>query len=188
MWQSLFEEHPNLGARFLAVALDAVRERVIDLPEAQGVDFPILIDAENTLGEAYGFTAVPNAFVIGPDGRIRYARYGFSIERDPDRSELLAALAGEEVHAATSTSPPNPEANRLFKEGRKALERGDREEALGLWRRALELDPDNWIVRKQIWAVEHPELFYPEIDTAWQKERLRREGYVRRGETRGRRL
>lgn len=179
MWQLLFEGHPNLDARLLAVALDAVRERVIKLPEAQGVGFPILIDAENTLGEAYGFTAVPNAFVIGVDGKVRYARYGFSIERDPDRSELMAALAGEEVHAATSASPPNPEANRLFKEGRKALERGDREEAIRLWRRALELNPDNWIVRKQIWAVEHPELFYPEIDIGWQKEQLQREGYSR---------
>jgi tetratricopeptide (TPR) repeat protein len=179
VWQSLFEEHPNLDARLLAVALDAVRERVIELPEAQGAGFPILIDAENTLGEAYGFTAVPNAFVVGADGRVRYARYGFSIERDPDRSELLAALAGEEVLAVTSASPPNPEGNRLFGEGRKALERGDREEALGLWRRALELDPDNWIVRKQIWAVEHPELFYPAIDTGWQKEQLIREGYAR---------
>jgi hypothetical protein len=177
VWQSLFEEYPDLEARFLAVALDAVRERVIKLPEAQGVGFPILIDAENTLGEAYGFTAVPNAFVIGADGRVRYARYGFSIERDPDRSELLAAFAGEEVHTATSASPPNREANQLFREGRKALERGDREEALGLWRRALELDSDNWIVRKQIWAVEHPELFYPAIDTDWQKEQLQREGY-----------
>jgi tetratricopeptide (TPR) repeat protein len=179
VWQSLFEKHPNLEARLLAVALDAVRERVIELPEVQGVGFPILIDAENTLGEAYGFTAVPNAFVVGADGRVRYARYGFSIERDPDRSELLAALAGEEVHAATSASPPNLEANRIFGEGRKALERGEREEALRLWRRALELDPDNWIVRKQVWAVEHPELFYPKIDTDWQKEQLQREGYSR---------
>jgi hypothetical protein len=179
VWQSLIQEHPGLDAQLVTVALDAVKERVLSLPEARGVSFPILIDTENALGEAYGFSAVPNAFVVGEDGRLRYARYGFSIERDPGRSELLAALAGEEVHAASESSAPNPEANRLFGEGREALERGDRESALRLWRQARDEDPDNWIVRKQIWAVEHPELFYPAIDTDWQKEQLRREGYSR---------
>jgi len=29
--------------------------------------------------------------------------------------------------------------------------------------------------------VEHPERFYPTIDTAWQKEQLVLEGYVRPG-------
>lgn len=177
----MIEEHRDLEAQLVAIALDAVPERVRQLPEAQGVSFPVLTDKENSLGEAYRFTAVPNAFLIDEEGIIRYARYGdFSIERDPARSELLAALAGEEVYAASSMSPPNPEARRLFKEGQEALEQGERDAALELWRRARDLDPDNWIIRKQIWAVEHPELFYPEIDTGWQKEQLRREGYARR--------
>jgi len=180
VWQSWVEEHRNLEAQFVAIALDAVPERVGQLPEAQGVSFPILIDKDNSLGEAYRFTAVPNAFLIDEEGIIRYARYGgFSIADDPGRSELLATLAGEEVHAASRTSPPNPEARRIFKEGQEALERGEHDAALGLWREARELDPDNWIIRKQIWSVEHPELFYPAIDKDWQTEQLKREGYAR---------
>ena len=31
------------------------------------------------------------------------------------------------------------------------------------------------MIRKQIWAVEHPERFYPAIDWDWQKEQLARE-------------
>ena len=54
----------------------------------------------------------------------------------------------------------------------------DREGALHWWRRALELDPRNFTVRKQIWREEHPERFYPTIDTEWQKEQLVKEGYV----------
>lgn len=54
----------------------------------------------------------------------------------------------------------------------------NREEALHWWRRALDLDPRNFTVRKQIWREEHPERFYPNIDTDWQKEQLAREGYV----------
>jgi len=41
------------------------------------------------------------------------------------------------------------------------------------------LDPDNFTVRKQIWMVEHPERLFPVIDSAWQKEQMPLEGYVR---------
>ena len=179
MWQSFLEQRPNLDAQLIAVAMDAVPERVYALPEAQGTSFLILTDKHNVLGERYQFTAVPNCFVIDPDGVIRYARYGdFSIKREPGPSEVLAALAGESVTAASGTMPaPNPEALRLFEQGEDALERGDRTAALDLWRRARDLDPDNWIIRKQVWSVEHPELFYPAIDLNWQKEELQREGY-----------
>jgi len=54
-------------------------------------------------------------------------------------------------------------------------------EALDQWEKALALDPDNFLIRKQIWAVRHPDLFYEgEINTGWQKEQLVKEGYVRR--------
>jgi hypothetical protein len=43
------------------------------------------------------------------------------------------------------------------------------------WREALRADPDNFVIRKQIWAVEHPERFYPSIDWAWQRDQLARE-------------
>jgi hypothetical protein len=42
---------------------------------------------------------------------------------------------------------------------------------------ACDLDPGNWRIRKQIWALEHPDKFYtgdsPDYD--WQKEELARE-------------
>ncbi len=31
-------------------------------------------------------------------------------------------------------------------------------------RAVLKLAPDNYVIRKQIWTVEHPEKFYPVID------------------------
>ena len=33
-------------------------------------------------------------------------------------------------------------------------------EAVAEWRKALALDPKNWIIHKQIWAVEYPDKFY----------------------------
>jgi peroxiredoxin len=49
------------------------------------------------------------------------------------------------------------------------------DQALESWRKAHALDPGNWIIRKQIWALEHPEQFYPVIDYPWQREQIRRE-------------
>ena len=57
------------------------------------------------------------------------------------------------------------------------LHQGERNAALAKLKLARDLDPDNWRIRKQIWAIEHPEKFYtgdsPDYD--WQNEQLSRE-------------
>lgn len=65
-----------------------------------------------------------------------------------------------------------------FALGTALYQRGRTPDALAAWRTALALDPHNFTVRKQIWHVEHPDRFYPEIDLDWQKEQLAREGYT----------
>ncbi|RMG22330.1 MAG: tetratricopeptide repeat protein [Armatimonadetes bacterium] len=54
-----------------------------------------------------------------------------------------------------------------------ALEKKDA--ALAQFRKALALDRENYVIRKQIWMIEHPEKFFPEIDWAWQREQLAKE-------------
>ena len=66
-----------------------------------------------------------------------------------------------------------------FGRGTALYQQGRVDEALRWWKTARELDPHNFTVRKQVWMVEHPERFYPTIDTEWQKEQLALEGYVR---------
>jgi hypothetical protein len=51
---------------------------------------------------------------------------------------------------------------------------GEREKALAVPKEAWTLDPDNWVIRKQVWAVERPH-HYPAINTDWQREENRRE-------------
>jgi tetratricopeptide (TPR) repeat protein len=55
------------------------------------------------------------------------------------------------------------------------LDLGRKEKALSALRQASALDPGNWIIHKQIWAIEHPDQFYPAINTKWQKEQLQQE-------------
>jgi hypothetical protein len=70
-----------------------------------------------------------------------------------------------------------PAALERFVEGVAAHAGGDVAGALRLWREALEIDPDNFLVRSQIWALEHPERFWPVVDREWQEQQLIREGY-----------
>ena len=59
----------------------------------------------------------------------------------------------------------------MFREGLEHYRAGRTGEALGHWRRGLELDPGNYLIRKQIWAVENPDKFYAgDVDYDWQRE------------------
>ena len=65
------------------------------------------------------------------------------------------------------------EALRLFREATAAIRRGDRVEAIRLLKLAYPLEPDNYIIRKQLWAIENPERFYGgDIDREWQDHQL----------------
>ena len=44
---------------------------------------------------------------------------------------------------------------------------------MALWREGMALEPDNYIIRKQIWAVENPDKFYDaDIDFDWQRRQM----------------
>jgi hypothetical protein len=65
------------------------------------------------------------------------------------------------------------EALRLFRQAGAAVRRGDRAAAVELLNEAFPLEPDNYIIRKQLWAIEHPEKFYlDDVDFDWQDEQL----------------
>jgi peroxiredoxin len=45
------------------------------------------------------------------------------------------------------------------------------DDAVGFLKKALEIDPENRVLPKQIWALQHPEKFYDgPIDKEWQKQ------------------
>ena len=102
---------------------------------------------------------------------------GFDIRRSETAEVLERWLSrrsdapdGEE---STDVDSGHSEANAIFREGLELFNAGSTDEALTRWRQGLELDPNNYLIRKQIWAVENPERFYEgDVDYAWQHEQI----------------
>lgn len=105
-----------------------------------------------------------------PDDTIARLALAQALERTGD---FAAALA--ECEAAARSRPA--EAMIPFTHGLVLLRQGMTNQALAQFTRARDLDSGNWRIRKQIWALEHPEKFYGSqgIDWDWQKEQMARE-------------
>ncbi len=87
-----------------------------------------------------------------------------------------AVLLNDIKSSNKPTVQSNAEAAARFQLGLVLLEAGKKEEAMVEWRKALALDPNNWIIHKQIWAVENPDKFYKgDVDYSWQKAQLEAE-------------
>lgn len=178
MWERYWKER---GRDFLmlGVAQDAQgEERVRPVVEDRGVTFPILIDRASVLARSLEFQVVPSGLFADPSGTIRFRQVNdFDINDPRVRWNLERFLAGQEPEALDEKERMNPAALESFARGVSLFDQGRRDEALAAWREALLLDPDNFIIRSQIWAVEHPERFYPVVDREWQELQLLKEGY-----------
>lgn len=178
MWQRVWEER---GRRFrmVAVAQDAQGEdRVRPVVEAAGVTYPVLVDRASVLARELGFRVVPSGAFVDAAGTILYRHVDdFDIGDPRVRWNLDRFLAGEETEPVDDREPMNPAALDRFADGVALYALGDAAEAVAVWREALALDPDNFVIRSQIWAVEHPEHFYPAVDRRWQELQLLEEGY-----------
>lgn len=163
----------------LGVAQDVQGEVAVrPVVEERGVTFPVLLDRESQLGRLLGFHIVPSGFFVDSSGVLRYRHTtDFDLGDARVRQNLQRFLAGEPVEPVDDEERMVPGALELFARG-VAMFAGDRrDEALATWREALRVDPENFVIRSQIWAVEHPEHFYPVVDRAWQEQQLLKEGY-----------
>ena len=103
------------------------------------------------------------------DGEARLA-LAQALERAGDYHAAFA-----ECEAAARLRPSD--ATIPFTHGLVLLRQGKTNEALVKLTQARDLDAGNWRIRKQIWALEHPDKFYGTngIDWGWQKEQIARE-------------
>ena len=69
-------------------------------------------------------------------------------------------------------SIPAKESVNVLREGNKILETGQGD-VKQLLKNMVSDDPENFIFRKQYWAINNPEKFYSgKIDTDWQRKKL----------------
>lgn len=163
----------------MAVAEDAEGvDRVEPIVAERGFTAPVLVDRTSALGRLLGFRIVPSGFFVDPAGVVRYRHADDFDHGDPRvRWNLERFLAGEKTEPPEESERMRPEALDLFAEGAELAAEGRRREALARWRAALVVDPDNFVIRSQIWVAEHPERFYPAVDREWQELQLLKEGY-----------
>ena len=153
-------------------------QTVQPVTKERNVTFPILIDKASLFGRLLGFGVVPSGFFVDSEGILRYRHVNdFYINEPGVQRNLHRFLAGEAPEPLHEEEPLKPEALIIFEKGVQLLDAGREKDAVALWREALKLDPDNFLVRSQIWAIEHPEHFYPVIDREWQEKQLKKEGY-----------
>ncbi len=178
MWQRYWKGR-QADFRLLGVAQDVQGDETVrPVVDARGVTFPILLDRKSLLGRLLGFRIVPTGVFVDGGGIVRYRHNNdFDIADSRDRQNLERFLAGEPVEPVDEEERMVPQALELFAQGVDRFDRGAQAGAISSWRRALELDPDNFVIRSQIWAVEHPEHFYPVVDRHWQEQQLLKEGY-----------
>lgn len=79
------------GAPFeiLAVNVGEPESRIERFLEKLPLDFPVLLDRDTAVAKAWKARILPASFVIGPDGRIRYAHLG---ELDWTRPDVRASV------------------------------------------------------------------------------------------------
>lgn len=179
-WQRYYLARHTDEFAFVSVAIDIGGPEAVRVwTERAGAQFPTVIDADNQFGAVLGFKAIPNGVVLDRQGIIRYAKFGgFEVNRPEDLQAVESAMqpsAGPVAESDNGKELKGADQERvaaLLRDGTAKLHAGDREAGLTAWRAALRLDPDNLVIRKQLWRADHPERFGEEIDAGWQKDQL----------------
>ena len=175
----MVEAHAGEDFELIAVAVDAQgADKPRPYMERARATFTCVVDATNLLSRIFGFKAVPNGVLVDATGKVVYQRFGGFDIRKPETRELVEAwLRTGSTTGAESTRATAVDArvSALFEGGLTLLRGGRVARARAKWREASTLDPDNYVVHKQLWSIENPEKFYGEhVDMAWQKEQLAR--------------
>lgn len=182
-WRQFGEAHADDGFEIVSIALDHEGpEAARPYAETAGPDITTLVDDKGLLSAHYQFLVVPNGYLVDEHGVLQFAQHGFSVDDPADVAAVERFIATGSVDRSSLTEAPYELSQAdlvsievLLRESRVQREAGDAAAAADSMRKALRLDPKNFTIRKQIWALEHPDRFYPEIDFDWQEVQLKRE-------------
>jgi thiol-disulfide isomerase/thioredoxin len=72
---AIAHDNPNI----ITIAMQSGKpEEVAKYMREQGIDFPVVNDADGSISSAWGVHAVPASFIIAPDGQIRFVEVGYT--------------------------------------------------------------------------------------------------------------
>ena len=182
VWQQFYAKHHDSNIEVISVAIDAQgAEKARPYVEQAGATFITLVDESNLLSQMLSFKAIPNCLLIDEQGVLQYRKYGGFDIRKQDYAILAQEWAenpspewlAEQMQEDAVGGSDHDKAIVHFQRGLDYYHQSNTEEALVEWKKGRDLEPDNWVIRKQIWAVEHPEKFYNgEVDYGWQREQV----------------
>ena len=178
VWQD-FNNKYSQKVSIISIAIDLQgHEKVKRYISGLNLTFPTLIDQKNITGNLYGFKAIPNGILINEKGYIIAKQFGnFDIRNIETRNELKKWIINDvnfntQIETTKFTNKTK-DSNKLFQKGIDSYQSGNIEEALSFWKQGIKIDPKNYIIRKQVWAIEHPDKFYSgEINYQWQKTQI----------------
>lgn len=72
---AIAHDHPEV----ITIAMQSGKPaEVASYLREQGVEFPVLNDADGSLSSAWGVHGVPASFIVAPDGQIRFVEVGYT--------------------------------------------------------------------------------------------------------------
>jgi hypothetical protein len=170
----MYADMKSKNADILSIAVDLQGpEKSRPYHDEAGAKFTTVVDEENALARIFGYRAIPNGILIDEEGRIQFQQYGgFDIKKEETQGLVSAFISSGRIAGESPESIGGP-ASDHFERGLALYQNGDDDGALATWREGIAIDPENWNMRKQLWAVENPDKFYSgKVDYTWQREQV----------------
>lgn len=180
VWQQLHEEFgDSIGLTNVAVDFQGA-EVARPWVEAARVTFRSLVDRQGDLLRLMGLTFVPIAAFLDAQGNLVEPPTPIEIRRPQMREAIVAWVDGKQDKPGFDQDVRRTESTIAYLEARAfvrlanlAVTDGRKTDSAAHLKEALRRDPENWLIRKQIWAIEQPERFYQgDIDLEWQKGQI----------------
>jgi peroxiredoxin len=73
------KHQPDSAFEVLAVSIDEDAEDARGAAKEWDVPFPVLVDSDHTVADAYGVEGIPTIFVIDKDGMIKFGHVGYEM-------------------------------------------------------------------------------------------------------------
>ena len=170
----MYADIKSKNADILSVAVDLQGpEKARPYHEQAGAEFVTVVDEENSLARVFGYRAIPNGILVDEEGVLKFQQYGgFDIKKDEIRDLVSTFISDGRILQHSETGSGGPSSDH-FERGLAHYQSGDIALARSVWREGIALDPENWNMRKQLWAIENPDRFYSgKVDYPWQHEQV----------------